>query len=50
MTEGGPKRVSSQSDVYTILTIISTVFLLVGTVFVMVRAQQFFGSWLPLGR
>ncbi|MFH0981510.1 MAG: hypothetical protein V2A79_08225 [Planctomycetota bacterium] len=49
MSEGGPTPTSPQSDVYTILVIIATLFLVVATVFISVQAQQLFGRWLPLG-
>ena len=49
MREGGPSPTSPQSDVYTILVIIATLFLAVATVFVSVQAQHLYGQWLPLG-
>jgi hypothetical protein len=49
MSEGGPTPTSPQSDVYTILLIVATLFLAVATVLILVRSQQLFGRWLPLG-
>jgi hypothetical protein len=49
MSDTGGTPTSPQSDVYTILLIVATAFLVVATVFVSVRAQQLFGHWLPLG-
>lgn len=40
-------RTKPTSNVYTALLIISTVFALIGTVFVMVRSLHLFGSILP---
>lgn len=48
MSEGGPTPTSPQSDVYTILLIIATLFLAVATVFVSIQAHRFFDRWLPL--
>ena len=36
-----------ESDIYTLLAIVATVFLAVGTVALCVRSQVLFGSWLP---
>lgn len=49
MTEIGPTPGRPDSDIYTILLMLATIFLLVGTAAIAVRAQHFFGSWLPLG-
>ncbi len=38
-----------QSDTYTVLLAIATLFVLIATVFVSVRNQQLFGTWLPFG-
>jgi hypothetical protein len=35
------------SDVYTILLMVATVFLVVGTLYVSVRGNSLFGNWLP---
>jgi len=40
-------RTGPSTNVYTALLIIATVFVAVGTVFVMVRSQELFGSVLP---
>jgi len=49
MSEGGPTPTSPESDVYTMMLIIATLFLAVAMVFVSFRAQSFLGSWLPFG-
>lgn len=35
------------SDVYTILLIIAAILVAAGTVFLVVRSQQLFGTWNP---
>jgi hypothetical protein len=35
------------SDIYTILVIVATVFLVTGTVLISARSQDLFGTWLP---
>ena len=47
MNEGSNAR--PESDIYTVLLAIATVFLLFGTVFVSIRNQQLFGTWVPIG-
>ncbi len=37
------------SDVYTALIVIATLFLMTATIFMWVRSQELYGSWLPLG-
>ena len=49
MVEGGPRPTSPASDVYTLLLVVATVFVVAGTVLIAVRSQALFGSWLPLG-
>ncbi|MCP4592177.1 MAG: hypothetical protein GY842_15700 [bacterium] len=49
MSEGGPTPAQPDSDVYTILLIIAGAFLAVATAFLLMRSQQLFGYWLPLG-
>ena len=49
MTEIGPTPGRPESDIYTVLLILASIFLLVGTVVIAVRAQHVFGTWLPLG-
>ncbi len=49
MVEGGSAPQKPPSDVYTILLAIACAFVLLATVFVSIRSQQFFGTWLPLG-
>lgn len=46
MADTGP-GVQPESDIYTVLVMVATVFLLIGTVFVCVRANQIYGNWLP---
>ncbi|MCK4659635.1 MAG: hypothetical protein KAV82_08965 [Phycisphaerae bacterium] len=48
MSESGPEPTSPQSDVYTVLLVVATLFLAAATVFIAIQAQQFFGRWLPL--
>lgn len=36
-----------QSDIYTVLVVVGTLFLMAGTIFNAVRTQQLFGNWLP---
>ncbi len=38
-----------QSDLYTVLLGVATVFVLIATIVMSIRAQQFFGQWIPLG-
>jgi len=45
----GPDLGGVTSDIYTILTVIATVFLILGTVLLAVKSQQLFDTWLPLG-
>ena len=40
-------EVQPDSDIYTVLTAIGALLLVVGTVYVSVRSQMLFGSWLP---
>ncbi len=40
-------QVRPGADLYTVLLIVAAGLLLIGTVFVAVRTQQFFGSLLP---
>lgn len=49
MSDTGLDRGSADSDIYTALTAISTLFVLAGSIFLAVRSQELFGSWLPLG-
>lgn len=44
---GGPHVVPPETDVYSVLLIIATVLLAMGTIFVAVRTYQLFGSLLP---
>jgi hypothetical protein len=39
--------VRPDNDIYTLLVIIGTVFLITGTVLVAARGQTLFGSWMP---
>ena len=47
MADPGGPGVKPDSDVYTVLVMVATVFLIVGTVFVSVRANDVFGNWMP---
>ncbi len=48
MSEGGPAS-TPESDIYTVLLAIATLLVLIATVLLAVRSQQFFGTWLPFG-
>ena len=47
MAEPGASEIQPESDIYTVLVIVASVFLLAGTLFVGVRAQSLFDNWLP---
>lgn len=47
MSEGPNQK--PPSDTFTVLMVVATVFVLVGTIYTSVRADELFGSWLPLG-
>ena len=47
MSEGGPSPSQAESDIYTVLMAVATVFVLVATVYISVRANDLFGTWLP---
>ncbi len=47
MSEG--PNAKPESDIYTVLLAIATVFVLLGTIFVSIRSHQLFGHWLPIG-
>jgi len=47
MADPIPTDIRPESDVYTMLVIIASVFLLTGTVYVAVRSQALFDTWLP---
>ncbi len=49
MSEIGSTPSRPESDIYTILLAVAVVFLLIATVVISYRSQQFFGDWLPLG-
>lgn len=49
MSEGGPAPAEPQGDIYTILLAIATTLVLMATIFISIRSQQFFGTWLPFG-
>ena len=42
-----PSEYQPESNIYTVLTIVATVFLAAGTIYVAFRAQTLYGSWLP---
>lgn len=48
MVETGPSPKPTH-DVYTVLVIVATAFVALGTVIIAVRANVLFGDWLPLG-
>lgn len=47
MAEPTRSDVKPESDVYTALVVVATLFLIAGVAFVSVRAQALFGSWMP---
>ncbi len=47
MADGGPSDLRPESNVYTVLVIIASLFLLTGTIVTGVRAQALFGNWMP---
>ncbi len=47
MSEGGPSGARPESDIFTVLIIVATVFVAAATVYTSVRANELFGSWLP---
>jgi len=49
MSDSGPDYGGASSDIYTVLTVIATLFLILGTVMLAVRSQALFDSWLPFG-
>jgi len=49
MSEVGASTSNPENDVYTILLAIAALFLIIATVLLSLRSQQFFGSWLPFG-
>ena len=46
---GGKIRIGAPNNIYTVLVIIATLFMCFGTVFLAVRSNQLFGTWLPFG-
>ena len=42
-------QVKPSSDVYTVLVIIATIFVLMGTAFLVYRSLDLFDTWLPMG-
>jgi hypothetical protein len=44
-----PQQAKPASDVYTVLVIIATAFVLMGTAFLIYRSLDLFGTWLPMG-
>ena len=49
MSEGGPAPDRPENDIYTILLAVASLFMLIAVVFICVRSQQLFESWLPFG-
>ena len=47
MADPSQSDLRPESDIYTMLLIVATIFLVIGTVFVSVRAQDLFGNWMP---
>jgi len=46
MAEAGPPS-SPANDIYTVLIVVATAFVVLGTVIIAVRSSMLFGSWLP---
>ena len=44
---GQPEKTQPRSDVYTVLLIIATVFVALGTAYLAFRSQDLYGTWLP---
>lgn len=42
-------KVSPPNSIYTVLVIVATLFVILGTVFLAYQSQQLFGSWIPKG-
>ncbi len=49
MSEGGPTTSKPESDIFTVLLAIATLLVLLATVFISIRSQQLFGTWMPFG-
>ena len=47
MSEGGPGSPQPESDIYTVLIAVATVFVVSATIFTAVQANELYGSWLP---
>lgn len=47
--QGSKINVSPPNNIYTMLAIIATLFLLFGTVYLAVKSNALFGTWLPSG-
>jgi hypothetical protein len=47
MAEETRTDIKPESDIYTILAIVATIFLAAGTIFGAVRMDVLFGTWLP---
>ena len=46
MSEGPPVS-QPESDIFTVLLAVATIFVVVATIYLSVRASQLYGSWLP---
>jgi hypothetical protein len=47
MAEHGASDPRPESDIYSVLIIVASVFLATGTIFVSIRADALFGNWMP---
>jgi hypothetical protein len=47
----GARRITATAptNIYSVLTILGTLFVLAGIVFLAVKSNQLFGEWMPLG-
>ncbi|GJM25585.1 MAG: hypothetical protein DHS20C16_20000 [Phycisphaerae bacterium] len=47
MADTGQSDLRPNSNVYTVLVIVATIFLLAATVFMSMKAQELYGNWIP---
>ncbi len=48
-SQPGKIRVSAPTSIYTVMVIVATLFMIVGTVFLAWKSNELFGNWLPTG-
>lgn len=49
MSDRPSSGIRHSSDIYTVLLILATLLLVGSTIYLMVRSNALFGSWLPFG-